>query len=395
MNKEPEVVKEKKWPDITMTAGPCGLSQEVLNAMSQPMVYHYDPTFLKLFTETTEKLKQILLTRGDVIIMQGDAVLALEAAAYSLIKPGDKCLNLVSGYYGKGYEGYIRVNGGEVIELTVPYDESVTVEAVEKVMNENPDIKILSMVHSETPSCTVNPLKEICRLAREHGILTIVDSVSGVGSCEVRVDDWGVDICVVGSQKCLAAAPGLSIVSVSDLAWKMMLKKNPPRWSVLSMLDWKEMWLENRTFPCTPSVSLVYALDKAADIILEEGLENAWSRHEICAKACREGLKAMGIALWAAREEIAASCSTAFRIPETIDQLEFRMYMRNKYGILISAGLRDHAKRLLRVGHMGYAARPILVIDALGAIGKTFAHYGIKTDIPAGIAAALKVFEAL
>ncbi|HWQ76089.1 MAG TPA: alanine--glyoxylate aminotransferase family protein [Syntrophomonas sp.] len=389
MNKNVAKIAEKEWPDFTMTAGPCGLSHQVLQAMSQPMVYHYDPTFLKIFRETSQKLKKILLTENDVLIMQGDAVLALEAAAYSCIRPGDKCLNIVSGYYGKGYEGYIKVNGGEVIEVAVPYDESVTIAMVEQAIKENPDIKVLSMVHSETPSCTVNSVKEICSLAKKHGILSIVDSVSGIGSCEVRVDDWGIDICVVGSQKCLAAAPGLSIVSVSDFAWETMKKKDPPRWSVLCMLDWKEMWLENDAFPCTPSVSLVYALDAAVDDMLEEGLENAWKRHEKCARACRQGLKAMGVELWAAREEIAATCSTAFKIPETIDQLAFRMHMRNKYGILISAGLRDHANKLLRIGHMGYSARPTLVINVLTAVGQTFEDFGIKLDIAAGLAAAI------
>lgn len=391
MNEITKYSKEKEWPDLTMTAGPCGLSQKVLQAMSQPMVYHYDPTFIKIFNETTEKIKKIMFTNNDVIIMQGDAVLALEAAAHSCIKPGDKCLNLVSGHYGKGYEGYIKVNGGELVEISVPYNESVTIESVEKTIKDNPDIKVLSMVHSETPSCTVNPVKEICLLAKKYGILTIVDSVSGVGSCEVRVDEWGIDICIVGSQKCLAAAPGLSLVSVSDFAWEMMKEKDPARWSMLCMLDWKEMWIENGMFPCTPSVSLVYALSVALDEVLEEGIEEVWKRHEICARVCREGLKEMGIALWAANENIAATCATSFVIPETIDQKEFRMYMRNKYGVLISAGLGEDSNKLLRFGHMGYAANPTAVMTALGAVGKTFEDFGIKVDIGKGIAAAMKL----
>lgn len=387
-----EKIAEKDWPDFTMTAGPCGLSEKVLNSMSKPMVYHYDPTFIKLFKETTEKLKKVLLTKNDVIIMQGDAVLALEAAAYSCIKPGDKCLNIVSGYYGKGYEDYISAFGGETIEVAVPYNQSVPVEAVEKAIKDNPGIKVLSMVHSETPSCTVNPVKDICKLAKKHGILTIVDSVSGVGGCEVNIDEYGIDICIVGSQKCLASAPGLSIVSISDFAWNVMEEKNPKRWSVLCMLDWKELWFEHDIFPCTPSVSLVYALNTAVDELLKEGIENAWERHERCAKACREGLKAMGIELWAESEHICASSATAFKIPETINQVQFRMHMRNKYGVMISAGLKDHANKLLRIGHMGYSARPTLVIPALTAVGKTFEDFGIKFDVASGIAAALKEF---
>lgn len=378
----------KKWPDFTMTSGPLGVSPKVLNAMAQAVTYHYDPSFLTFFEETCEKLKKIFLTKNDLIVIQGDAVLALEASAYSCIKPGDKCINLVSGHYGKGYEGYIKTNGGEVIEVAVPYDQAVRPEAVEEAIKKNPGVSFLSMVHSETPSTTVNPVKDICLLAKKYGILTVVDSVSGLGGCEVRPDDWGIDICIVGSQKCLGAAPGLSPVSVSDFAWEAMRKKNPTRWSVLCMLDWKEMWLAKRSFPFTPSVNLMYALNAAADELLEETLEASWERHDICARAAREGLKAMGLELWAASEDIAANCATGFKNYPDIDSAQFRSYLRHKYGIMISAGLLDHVQKLYRLGHMGYSARPALIPMALAAIGHTFEAFGHKADIAAGVAAA-------
>jgi len=383
----------REYPDYTMTSGPCTVSPSVLQALSNPAVYHYDPVFMEKFKDTCEKLKKVLFTENDVFVIQGDAVLALEASANSCIKPGDKCLNLASGYYGKGYVDYINAFGGIPIEIEVPYDSAVTVDLVEKAIEENPDIKILSMVHSETPSCTVNPVKEICQLAQKHGIITIVDSVSGVGSCEVKVDEFGIDICIVGSQKCLGAAPGLSIVSVSDAAWEKMRDKNPRRWSVLCMLDWKEMWFEKGNFPFTASVNLMYGLDQAVDEVLDEGMEHLWSRHDLCARMAREGLKAMGFELWAVSEDICATCSTAFKLPEGVDQLKFRYHLRDRYGVMISAGLQAHADKLLRLGHMGYTARPEFVMAALAAIGKSFADFGIEADLSAGLVSAAAIME--
>jgi pyridoxamine---pyruvate transaminase len=377
------------FPDLTMTAGPADISADTLSALGRRVLYHYDPAFLRLYAETTEKMKKVLFTENDVILMHGEALLGLEAAAFNCIKPGDKCLNLVSGHYGKGYEGFISASGGEVGEIAVGYDDAVDPALVRKALDENDDIKVLSVVHSETPSSTMNPVWEICRMAKDRGILTIVDSVSGVGGMEMRVDDWGIDVCVVGPQKCLSAPPGLAILSVSADAWNSMRRKNPPRGTYLSLLDWKELWLDGGVFPCTPSVSLVYALSDALDQILAEGMEEAWRRHAECARVCRAGLRGMGLELWARSETVAANSSTAFKIPGGIRQKEFRAYLRRRYGVMISAGLANMADKILRVGHMGHTAKPLWVLSALVAVGKAFQDFGVGLKVGAGIDAAL------
>jgi pyridoxamine--pyruvate transaminase len=382
------VLPGKQWPDFTLTTGPSGVSSQVLNALAKPVVYHYDPMFLAFYEETCAKLKKIFLTKNDLIVVQGDAVLALEAAAASCIRPGDQGINVVSGYYGKAYEGCITANGGTVVEVAAPYDQSVRPEMVEAAIKANPGVRFLSMVHSETPSTTVNPVKDICGLAKEYGLLTVVDSVSGLGGCEVRPDEWGIDICIAGSQKCLGAPPGLSPVSVSAFAWEAMRRKNPARGSVLCLLDWKERWLEKRSFPLTPSVNLMYALDAAADEYLAEGQEAVWKRHDLCAKAAREGLKALGLKLWAAGEDIAANCATGFKNPEGVDAVQFIAYLRSRFGLQISAGLLDHVQKLYRLGHMGFMARPALIPLAVSAIGRSFEAFGCTVDTAAGTAAA-------
>lgn len=380
------------WPDFTLGAGPIDASPRTLRAMAQPILYFDDPAFMQIFTDVTEKMKQVLFTKNDLIIMQGEAVLGLESIAYSCIEPGDKCLNLVSGVFGKGYEWYIKLYGGEPIELRVDYNDAIDPEDVRKVIKQNPGLKTLSVVHSETPSGTLNPIREICSIAKEYGLLTIVDAVSSAGGIELMVDDWGIDLCVVGPQKCLASSPGLSAIAVSDYAWEVMHKKNPPRYSFLSILDWKELWLEKQVFPYTPSTTFIYGFNEALDQLLEEGIESAWQRHDRVARACRAGVKAMGLTLWPKREEISSSCTTAIKMPEGLSQRQLRLHMRNQYGVMISCGYGEMVDWLVRIGHMGYAAKPAYIVIALAALGKSMRDLGVPVDIGAGIEAALSEF---
>ncbi len=148
----------KAWPRMTLAGGPVEVDHRVLRDQSRPVLYHYDPAFIELFEHTCDLLRKVYRTQYDVVIMQGEAILGLEAAAACLLSPGDKVLNLVSGVFGKWYEDYISKYGGETIELAVPYNDAVDPEDVRKVLGENPGVKFLSVVHSETPSATVNPV---------------------------------------------------------------------------------------------------------------------------------------------------------------------------------------------------------------------------------------------
>jgi pyridoxamine--pyruvate transaminase len=168
------------WPRLTLASGPVDVPIETLRAMQQPVVYHYDPVFLDQFARTTEKMQKVFGTSYDVVILQAEAVAGIEAAAASTIEPGTRVLNLVSGVFGKFFEDYIRRYGGEPIELAVPYNAAIDPDDVRRVLEVEPDISVVSLVHSETPSGTINPVGEICRIAKEFGAITIVDTVSGL-----------------------------------------------------------------------------------------------------------------------------------------------------------------------------------------------------------------------
>jgi pyridoxamine--pyruvate transaminase len=379
---------------FNMTAGPIEGTQRTLRALSRQIMYHYDPEFADIFDDTTEKLKRFLKTTNDVIIMQGEALLGLEAAAFCTIDEGEKCLNLVSGVYGHLYAWYINAFGGELLEVRTDFNKAVDPADVEKTFKENPDIKIMSVVHCETPSGTLNPIKEICQIAKRYGALTIVDAVSSAGGVEVEVDAWGLDICVVGPQKCLASSPGLAMISVSEEAWeKMRKKKNPVRYSYMSMLDMKEQWLvekEKRKFPLTIFTSEVVALNEALNQLFDEGLEAVIERHKRVAKMCREGVKGMGLELWADSEGICAPCATAIKTPEGVDDAKLRRHMYDTYRVLISGGFGDLTGKLFRIGHMGKMAQPVFVAAALAMLERSLKDVGFPVKPGSGVGAAIE-----
>lgn len=383
-----------QWPRLTLASGPVDVTHETLRAMQRPVVYHYDPVFLDTFSRTVNLMQQVFRTKNDVILMQAEAILGLEAAAASIIEPGVKVLNLVSGVFGKGYEGWIRAYGGEPIELAVPYNAAIDPEDVRRILETQPDISVLSVVHSETPSGTVNPVREICQIAKEHDVITIVDTVSGLGSENVLPEEWGMDIAVAGPQKCLGGVPGMSLITVSDDAWAVMERKESPlRGSFLSMLDWKSTWLEQRRFPYTPSVSDVYALESVLEQTLQEGVESMIARHRVSAKATREAVKALGLQLWAENEEIASASCTAVTMPEGVTDESLRGTMRDRYGVMISGGYGDLAGKLFRLGHMGLAAHPTTVIAQFGILERSLADLGVEVEFGAGVGVALEVFS--
>ena len=375
-------------PDFTLAAGPVTAWPRVLAALGSPLVYHYDPVFQEAFRRTERKLAQIFRTENDVLLMQGEAVLGLEAAARSLVRPGTKALNLVQGIFGKGMGYWLKDFGAELHELEVPYNDAVDPADVERYLDEHPGIELVIVVHSETPSGTVCDVSAIGPIARAHGALTLIDCVSSLGGIPFETDAWQLDVCVAGAQKCLGGPPGMSLMTVSDAAWDR-IRANPaaPRASFLSMLDWKEQWIDGEKFPYTPSVSDLHGVEAACDVLLEIGLEASIEQHELAATACRAGVRAMGLELWPRSDEIAAACVTAIAVPEGLTDVQVRAHCRERYGVMISGG--QGAGNLVRIGHMGPSARSLHPVVGLAAVGQTLVDLGASVQVGAGVEAAL------
>jgi pyridoxamine---pyruvate transaminase len=382
-------------PIFTLTTGPVDAYPRVLQGLSRPVLYDYDPAFLAFYERTAEKLRTALRTPHMPVILQGEPVLALEAGAASLIAREDVVLNLVSGVYGAGFGFWARRYCAELLEIRVPYDEVIDPERVAAMLKARPEIRVVAVCHHDTPSGTINPIAEIGRIVAAHGAYLLVDAVSSFGGMEVGPDTCQADLFVTGPNKCLGCPPGLSLVGVTPRAWEKM-RSNPdaPRDSMLSILDWEHAWRRDRPFPFTPSVSEINGLDAALDLYLAEGPEQVWARHALTAAACRAGVLAMGLKLWPADERTASPTTTAVRIPGTIEDAALRAAARARYGVVFSSGRGETLGKLVRIGHMGPTARPLYAVVALTALGGAVRALGHPVDIPAGLAAALAVIDA-
>ncbi len=379
------------WPRLNLASGPVDVTAETLRAMQRPVLYHYDPSFIEVFERTSELLAQVFRTKHDVVIMQAEAILGLEAAVASIVRPGAKVLNLVSGVFGKWMADFIRRYGGDPVELRVPYNAAIDPEDVRRVLQAVPGISILTVVHSETPSGTVNPVREICGIAREYGVISIVDTVSGLGSELLSPEDWSIDVAVCGPQKCLGGIPGLSLLAVSPQAWEAMeTVADPLRGSFLSLLDWKASWLEQRRFPYTPSVTDIYALESVLEQALREGMEAIVGRHKSSARAVRAAVRALDLELWPESDQIATACCTAVRVPAGMSDAAIRETMRSRYGVMIAGGYGELSGQLFRLGHMGPSAHPTTVTAQIAMLERTLSDLGAGLQLGSGVGAALE-----
>ncbi len=383
-------------PIITLTTGPVDAYPEVLRALSRPVLYDYDPAFLEFYEAVNAKVQRAFHTSTPPVILQGEPVLGLEAAAASAIAKGDVVLNLVSGVYGKGFGYWAARYAREVVECAVPYNEVLSADLVAAALKARPDVAVVAICHHDTPSGTLNPIDEIGRVVRAAGKILIVDSVSAFGGVRVLPGECGADIFVTGPNKCLGCPPGLSLLHVSEAGWaKIAANPDAPKDSILSISDWRRAHLASQPFPFTPSVSEINALDAALDVYLSEGEEAVWARHALTAKACRAGILAAGMTLWPAREEIASPTCTAVATPDGIDEAALRGLIRSRYGVMLSSGRAETLGRLTRIGHMGPTAKPTYALVAVAAMAGGMQAMGVRgIDPGAGVAAALAVIDA-
>ena len=378
---------------LTIGAGPVDLYPAVREALGRPVLMETDPQFLAFYERVAEKVTRALGSPNPAVILQSEAILGIEAAAASLIGREDVVLNLASGIFGKGFGYWAARYCKELLEIEVPYDEAIDPASVTALFEARPDIAVVSVVHHETPTGTLNPARvigEIGEIARAHDAVMIVDAVSSFGGMDIHPADGDAGIFVAGPGKCLGGAPGLTFVALSDRAWAR-IDANPdaPFASILSITDWRQAHRADRPFPFTPLVAEINALDATLDLYLEEGPQAVWARHARTARVCRRGAEAMGLKLWPRNEAMAADSVTALRVPAGVDGEAVVREARGRYGVALSGGVGALAGRLIRIGHMGPTAEPVYAMAALTALAGALRAEGCKLDLGAGIEAAL------
>jgi len=380
-------------PVFTLATGPVGSTPATQAALAQPVLHHTDPAFRALYAETVTLLRDAFGTSVDPVIFPGEAVMGIEAAATALIGPDDVVLNLVSGIYGKAFGQLATQFAREVIEVETAYNASIAPAAVSDALARRGDVTIVSAVHCETPSGTMNDVGAIAGIAASSGALLIVDAVSSFGGMRTDFERWP-GIAITAPQKCLGGSPGLSLLHVSDDAWRRIAANpNAPRGSALSIEDWRDAHRPDRAFPFTPSVSEIYGLRSVLLQYLAEGPENVAARHRRAAQAVRAGALALGLNLWAAEDAIRADTMTAIELPDGVDEAEVRMVARAESGVMLAGGQGALRGRVLQIGHMGPAAYPMSPVIGLTALGRALRRLGATADVGAAVEAALAAWD--
>ncbi len=359
------------------TPGPTRVRENVrLEIAKETTNPDIDVEFCEFYKNTCKKMSSILNTENDVYILSGEGILGLEAACASLTEPGDKVLVIDNGIFGRGFDDFVKMYGGEVVYFSGDYTKEIDIEELEKFLQKENDFKYATVVHCDTPTGVLNDLSKICPLLKRYNILTVVDSVAAMVGEEIRVDDWQIDIALGGSQKAISAPAGLTIVSISEDAKNSMKnRKTPIVGFYLNLTIW-EKYYENKWFPYTMPINEIIGLDRAIDNILEEKLENVLARHEKIASATRKAFTEYGLKLYL--ESGYSNTVTAVEIPENIGALNLTKHMLEKYNTLVATSLCDYKDKLLRIGHMGENANLELIIYVLNIIDKSLKDLGFN-----------------
>ena len=359
------------------TPGPTRVRENVrLEIAKETTNPDIDVEFCEFYKNTCKKMSSILNTENDVYILSGEGILGLEAACASLTEPGDKVLVIDNGIFGRGFDDFVKMYGGEVVYFSGDYTKEIDIEELEKFLQKENDFKYATVVHCDTPTGVLNDLSKICPLLKRYNILTVVDSVAAMVGEEIRVDDWQIDIALGGSQKAISAPAGLTIVSISEDAKNSMKNRKMPIVGFYLNLTIWENYYENKWFPYTMLINEIIGLDRAIDNILEEKLENVLARHEKIASATRKAFTEYGLKLYL--ESGYSNTVTAVEIPENIGALNLTKYMLETYNTLVSTSLCDYKDKLLRIGHMGENANLELIIYVLNIIDKSLKDLGFN-----------------
>ncbi|PDT01329.1 aspartate aminotransferase [Rhizobium chutanense] len=329
-----------------------------------------------------DRIGGILRSRNDIMLVQAEAVVALEAAAVSLARPGLTALNIVTSPYGSWFGQWLRRGGATVRDIASEPGLPVEIEAVAKALDAAGRIDVLALVHAESASGILNPLPEILALARARGIVTVVDAVASIGGHEFDVDELGIDIAVIGPQKALGGPAGLSALSVSPGAWDLILRDGAPRDSILSLADLKS-WVDNGVpgLPGTPAPLEFFALEIALDRVEAEGLENIVARHALAASATRAGLTALGAPAWVPAAK-ASNLVTAVPVPKALTPAAL-IAAAGRLGVELTDALGTAPSRLVRLNHTGQRAAFQPVLTNVVAYGTALRQAGHPCDIAA------------
>jgi serine---pyruvate transaminase len=373
-----------------MTPGPTPVPPAVTAAMAQPLVHHRTREFRTLVARLLGRLREVHRTERDVLLFASSGTGAMEGAVANLCSPGDRVVCVSAGNFGERWISLADAYACDVVPVRYEWGETPSPDDVVSAVAEAGGARAVFMTQSETSTGVVADVGEIARRLAGSGALTVVDAISSLGAVPLETDAWGIDVVVGGSQKALMTPPGLATTAVSEAALEASRASRSPRF----YFDWARSLESQRgelpTTPFTTAITLVYGLDAALGLILEEGLDEAYDRHVRLGRACRSGVRAMGLELFSPDEDRSAVV-TAIRMPDGVDGAEVIRVVAERHGVTLEGGRGALAGRIVRIGHIGYVD-VFEVAAALTAVEQAVASLGGDVERGVAASAALEAF---
>ncbi|MGP3667419.1 MAG: pyridoxal-phosphate-dependent aminotransferase family protein [Candidatus Bathyarchaeota archaeon] len=368
---------KRKEELLLMIPGPTNVPERIMKTLKKPMTNHRGPEFRSLYQGILEKLKYAFQTKNDVYPLTCSGTGGVEAAVGNVISRGDKVIVPMFGQFCERMGETVRRFGGEVIEVKAEWGSACSVEEIKAILDVEKNVKAVAVVYNETSTgVTLRSLPDIGKITRERGVLLIVDAVSVLLGDYLPVDEWNVDLCVAGSQKCFACPPGLAMVSVSEKAYEAA-EKNKFRPFNHDFLLWREFKAKLET-PFTPCIPLYYALDEALNILIEEGLENRIRRHITCAEAFYKTFENLNLKI-VAKDELRSNTIIVPYIPENINVDEFRKILKERFRVVVAGGVGKLKGKVIRIGSMGVVSA-YEVLATINGIIKTLKMLNYKPE---------------
>jgi len=373
-----------------LAPGPVPVPPKVLAAMSEPIIHHRAPAFVKVLEEVRGGLKFLFQTKNEVLILASSGTGAMEGAVTNTLCKGDTSLVVRAGKFGERWAEICEAYGVKPICIDVPWGRAVDPKLIAQELEKNPTIRAVFIQASETSTGVMHPIREIAEIVKKYdNTLLIVDAISGIGVFDLPVDKWGLDVVVSGSQKAFMLPPGLAFVTLSDKALSFVEKSDIPKYYFNFKKELKKLVKDNET-NFTPAVSLIMGLREALNMIKEDGLEKAFKRHARLADATRAAAKALGLELYA--PDSPSNAVTAIKAPAGIDGQKIVKILRDKHNITIAGGQSEAKGKIFRIAHMGYldAYDIIMVVSALEM---TLKELGVSVEMGKGVKAAAEILE--
>ncbi|HXF33733.1 MAG TPA: alanine--glyoxylate aminotransferase family protein [Candidatus Acidoferrales bacterium] len=376
--------------NLLFIPGPVAVPEPVLAAMAKPLINHRGPEYARLLRSIAERMKTIFATKGDVLLLGSSGTGSLEAAVTNMFGPGDTLLACPTGVFGERIAAIAKMWGCSVEMLETPWGAGVDPEALAARLRADKDKKIagILLTHNETSTGVQIDLGAMSRAIGDHPAYVVVDSVSGLGASEFKMDEWKIDLVCAASQKALAAPPGMAMVAVNARAWEKIKANKAPRF-YFDLQKHKEFFDKGEP-PWTPPVSVAFALDVAIDLYEKEGAKNVWARHARYTEALHEAVKALGMRIFS-RDGVHSVTVTGIETPDGLDNATVLKKLLDEHGVVISGGQGKMAGKMWRWGTMGAVSEGDMV-GALGAFEIVLRQLGYSFEHGAGVGAAMDVF---